>query len=148
MSDSDLTSAFIEICQVKALYCRALDAKDWDTYASVFTEDYELDLSEDTAMAPIKGREAAMAYVRESVGRAITAHQVHIPLIELDEDGASVIWPLQDRLIWDPPKQGLASMTGYGEYHERYVRVSGQWKIARLRLTRFHMDFEKKHNNQ
>ncbi len=141
--NTDLTNAFIEICQVKARYCRTLDSKDWENYTELFTKDYVLDLSEDTRMAPIEGRDAAMAFVKTSIGNTITSHQVHIPLIELDEDGANVIWPLQDRLIWNPPKNGLASLTGYGQYHERYKKVNGEWKIARLKLTRFHMDFEK-----
>ena len=143
MANPELTSAFIEICQVKARYCRALDAQDWDTLSSCFTEDYVLDISEDTGIEPIHGRDAAVASVRKSLGGVTTAHQVHVPVIELDGDGADVIWALQDRLIWDPPRNGLAGMTGYGEYHERWRVQNGKWKIARLRLTRFHIDFEK-----
>ena len=143
MTNTALNDAFVAISQVKARYCHALDTKDWDTYTALFTEDYVLDLGEDTKMEPIRGRDAAMAYVRESVGDAITAHQVHIPLIELGDDGAYVIFPLQDRLIWNPPKHGFKSMTGFGEYHEHWVREEGEWKIAQLKLTRFHIDFEK-----
>ncbi len=143
MSDKEFTNAFVEICQVKARYCRTLDAQDWDSFASCFTEDYVLDISEDTGMKPIRGRDAAVASVRGSLEGVVTAHQVHIPIIELDGDGANVIWALQDRLIWDPPKNGLAGMTGYGEYHEHWERKNGAWKIARLKLTRFHIDFER-----
>lgn len=138
-----LTDAFIAISQIKARYCRTLDTKDWEAYTDLFSEDYVLDLSEDTKMAPIEGRDAAMAFVKASIGDTITSHQVHLPLIELDDEGANVIWPLQDRLIWNPPKNGLAGMTGYGQYHERYKKVNGEWKIARLKLTRFHIDVEK-----
>ena len=143
MSERELTSAFVEICQVKARYCRSLDDQDWDAFASCFTEDYVLDISEDAGIDPIQGRDAAVASVRKSLDGVVTAHQVHIPIIELDGDGADVIWALQDRLIWNPPKNGLAGMTGYGEYHERWRRENGEWKIARLKLTRFHIDFEK-----
>ncbi len=142
MAETTLSQAFLAICQTKARYCRALDDKDWDTYASVFTDDYELDISEDTGLAPIKGRDNAVSFVRESIGNARTAHQVHLPLIDLEGDRAKVVWALQDRLIWDPPKHGMASMTGYGEYHQDWVLVGGEWKIARLRLTRFHIDRE------
>jgi len=44
---------------------------------------------------------------------------------------------LQDRVIWGPERP---SMTGYGHYHERWVRQSGRWKLAALKLTRLHID--------
>jgi hypothetical protein len=38
------------------------------------------------------------------------------------------------------PLPGVASITGYGQYHERYRREGSDWKIAALTLTRFHVD--------
>jgi hypothetical protein len=49
---------------------------------------------------------------------------------------------MQDRVVWDAPRRGLASITGYGHYHERYVRQHGEWKIASLKLTRLHLDVQ------
>jgi hypothetical protein len=46
-------------------------------------------------------------------------------------------WAMQDRVIFGPNRP---SITGYGHYHERYVRQNGQWKIAALKLTRLHID--------
>ncbi len=64
----------------------------------------------------------------------------------IDADTADVIWPMQDRVIWDEAKAqsvGKRSLTGYGHYRERYVRCDdGQWRIARSTLTRLHIDFE------
>jgi hypothetical protein len=50
---------------------------------------------------------------------------------------------MQDRVVWQAgrsPIPGVASITGYGQYHERYRCEGGVWKIAALRLSRFHVD--------
>jgi hypothetical protein len=42
---------------------------------------------------------------------------------------------MNDRVVW----QG-GGMTGYGYYHERYVRRHGEWKLSATKLTRLHVD--------
>lgn len=128
---------------VKARYCRYLDTKDWDGLAGIFTEDLVLDVEQDTGQPPFVGREAALATIRWSVTDAQTAHQVHFSEIELDGDTATVITPMQDRVVWAPgksPLPGVASITGYGHYRERYVRQAGEWKIAHIVLTRLYVE--------
>ena len=138
MKDLAAVTDWIALCEAKARYCRTLDTKDWAGYADLLTEDYELDVSEGTALPIIKGRDAAMRQIQSSILTAKTAHQVHSPEIELNGDEARVVWALQDRVIWGPERP---SMTGYGHYHERWVRRDGQWKLAALKLTRLHLDF-------
>jgi hypothetical protein len=140
MTDIETLQAHLAISKVKARYCRMLDTKDWAGLAALFTEDFVMDVSEGTSMPVIRGREAALQQVQSSIGTARTAHQVHSPEIELREDEAHVIWAMQDRVVWESPRRGLASLTGYGHYHERYVKQNGEWKIAALRLTRLHID--------
>lgn len=129
---------------VKALYCRYLDTKDWAGLASIFTEDLILDVQEDTGKPPFEGRDAALATIKWSVQDAKTAHQIHFSEIELNGDEAQVLTPMQDRVVWAPgksPVPGVASITGYGHYRERYVRgEDGAWRIAHLKLTRLHID--------
>jgi SnoaL-like domain len=135
-----------EISEVKARYCRTLDTKDWAGYAEVFTENFILDTSAAGGPPPIHGREAAIRMIRSSVETARTAHHVHSPEITLRGDTADVIWAMQDRVVWGDdrrPKMGYASHTGFGHYHEHYVRQDGRWRIARQRLTRLHMDFHR-----
>jgi uncharacterized protein (TIGR02246 family) len=145
MIESVEIEAYIEISQVKARYCRTLDTKDWAGYADVFTEDFELDTSAAGGPPPIRGREAAVRMVRAAVEKAYTAHQVHSPEIKLEGDTAHVIWAMQDRVVWSPerrPKPGYLGHTGYGHYHERYVRQDGRWRIAAQRLTRLYVDVD------
>ncbi|MGO9934906.1 MAG: nuclear transport factor 2 family protein [Steroidobacteraceae bacterium] len=144
MTDIAELEAYVAISQVKARYCRTLDTKDWAGYADVFTENLVLDTSAAGGPPPIHGREAAIRMVRSAVETARTAHQVHSPEITLNGDTADVVWAMQDRVVWGEdrrPRMGYASHTGYGHYHEHYVRQDGRWRIARQRLTRLHVDF-------
>lgn len=144
MSDTTFTETYLAISAVKARYCRLLDTKDWSGFAALLTEDFELDVSEGTSVPVIRGRDAALTQIRSSVASARTAHQVHSPEITLDgANRAQVIWAMQDRVVWSEEQAariGRSGLTGYGHYHERYVRQDGEWKIAALRLTRLHIE--------
>jgi hypothetical protein len=138
VNDLAAMSDWLALCNAKARYCRTLDTKDWAGFADLLTEDYEMDVSEGSQVPLIRGRDAAIKQVQSSILTAKTAHQVHSPQIELNGDEAQVVWALQDRVVWGPERP---SITGYGHYHERWVRRNGLWKLAALRLTRLHIDF-------
>jgi hypothetical protein len=133
-----------EIKGLKARYCRFLDTKDWDGLAALFLEDAVLDVQQDTGNPPIYGRAAITAQIKTAVIEAATSHQVHTPEISLSsDDTAEGIWAMQDRVVWQAGKSpipGIASITGYGQYHETYRGTADGWKFASLRLTRFHVD--------
>lgn len=132
---------------VKARYCRFLDTNDWTGFAGLFTADAVMDVREDSGQDPVVGVDAIIAQVRFAVDHAASSHQVHSPEIELiDGNTAHVTWAMQDRVVWQPgksPIEGVQSITGYGQYHEEYRRVDGEWKIASLRLSRFHVDMHR-----
>ncbi|WP_310531384.1 nuclear transport factor 2 family protein [Novosphingobium sp.] len=144
MDALDSLLAIEAIRAVKARYCRLLDTKDWAGFAALFTDDAVMDVSQDTGNPPITGTAAIIAQVRFAVDHAATSHQVHTPEITLDgTDAAKGVWAMQDRVAWKDGKSpipGVASITGYGQYHETYRREGGEWKIAALRLSRFHVD--------
>ncbi|RJF91181.1 nuclear transport factor 2 family protein [Sphingomonas cavernae] len=135
MSGAPAFADWLEIANLKARYCRFLDTKDWDGFAGLFTEGFILDATA-SGGPRIEGRDAAIASVRTSIEAAKTAHQIHSPEIEVDEDEARAIWAMQDRLLWP----GGRTLTGFGHYHERYVREDGVWKIAESRLTRLNLE--------
>lgn len=142
MTDLAYVTAYLAISQVKARYCRTLDTKDWAGYADVFTEDLELD-TRPAGGALMRGRDEAVRLVRASVETAETAHHVHSPEMTIAGDTADVIWAMQDRVVWGAERiarMGNLGHTGYGHYHEQYVRRDGRWRIARQRLTRLRMD--------
>lgn len=127
---------WLAVANLKAAYCRLLDTKDWEGWGQLFTEDVVVDVT-DSGGGLMEGREALVASVSGSLAQAKTAHQVHFPEITIDGDEASAIWPMQDRVEWE----GRA-LTGYGHYHEHYVRRDGRWWIARQKLTRLAMNFD------
>lgn len=135
-----------EIKALKARYCRFLDSKQWDDFAGLFTADAVMDVSQDTGTPPITGTQAIVAQVRFAVDDAASSHQVHTPEISMDSANtaaATGIWAMQDRVVWKEGKSpipGVASITGYGQYHEIYKKEGDDWKIAALRLSRFHVD--------
>lgn len=140
----DTLLAAEEIKALKARYCRFLDTKDWAGMAALFLEDAVLDVTEDTGNPPVHGCEAIIAQIRFAVDDAATSHQVHTPEIAFEgADSATGIWAMQDRVVWQTAKSplaGVASITGYGQYHESYRRTAAGWKFASIRLTRFHVD--------
>lgn len=133
-----------DIKALKARYCRLLDTKDWDGLAALFLDDAVLDVQQDTGNPPIHGRAAIIEQIRFAVIEAASSHQVHTPEISLSSDAtAEGVWAMQDRVVWQPGKSpipGVASITGYGQYHETYRDTPDGWKFASLRLTRFHVD--------
>jgi hypothetical protein len=124
------------ICEGKAMYCRFLDTRDWDSFTKLFTQDLVMDVSDGTGVPVIRGRDEAIQMVRSSIETARTAHQVHSPEMTRDGDAINVIWAMQDRVVWEEQ-----ALTGYGHYHETWVQQDGDWKIAALKLTRLIVEF-------
>ena len=129
-------ATWLAIANLKATYCRLLDTKDWQGWGDLFAEDVVVDVT-DSGGSVMRGRAELVASVSASLANAKTAHQVHFPEIAIDGNEATAIWPMQDRVEWE----GRA-LTGYGHYHERYVRRDGRWWIAEQRLTRLAMNFD------
>ncbi len=127
---------WLAIVDLKAVYCRLLDEKDWEAWGEVFTEDVENDLTAAGA-GTSKGREALVTETRQEFQTVKTVHQVHFPEITIDGDQATAIWPMQDRLVWENGR----SLTAYGHYHDTYRRTAQGWRIASMRLTRLIKDY-------
>ncbi|MFI6362250.1 nuclear transport factor 2 family protein [Nocardia sp. NPDC050630] len=133
MPTPDILITVHQLTQVKARYCLAVDTQDWAALTDLMTLDIELDVSHSITGVPvITGRDNAVAMIRSALTGARTAHQVHTPLIDADGDEARVIWAMQDRVVWN----NGSALTGYGHYHERWVRRHDDWKLASLTLTR------------
>lgn len=124
--------ACYELTQAKAKYCRTLDTQDWTGLAALMTEDIEFGMGDGHSEPQMTvGRDETVALLQSLVAGSKTAHQVHTPEIDLNEDEAQVIWAMQDRAVFD---DGM-SVTGYGHYTERWVRHGDVWKLASLRLS-------------
>lgn len=138
MNDLERLLALEQIKALKARYCRCIDARDWGAWRDCFTTDIAFYLTS----KPLVGVDALVEFGIRYLDRATSVHQVHSPEIEFTSDAeATGIWALHDILIWPAPNMfGVTSMVGYGNYWERYRRVEGTWRIAEVKVSRFHVE--------
>jgi len=129
------------IKQLKARYFRLMDQKRWAEWGEVFTEDAEIDTTDDAADARISGRERIVAFVSGAIGAAVTVHHGHMPEIEMvSPDRARGVWAMADHLEF-PGEPPHFTVNGRGHYHEEYEKsADGSWRIKRLRLTRLWLE--------
>jgi uncharacterized protein (TIGR02246 family) len=124
-----------EIRKLKARYFRTMDTKDWDAMREVFADDVVADTTE--AGGPlVNGADEFIAFLKQTLGDAVTIHQGHMPEIELTSaTTATGIWALHDIVMWPTGR-----LEGSGHYHETYEKTADRWRIKTLRLTRLHSE--------
>jgi SnoaL-like protein len=124
--------------QLKARYCRLLDAKDWTAWRQIFTDDFVSDTSP-AGGKRVEGADAFVAFTRGNLEKPsqVTAHQVHAPELELTSPTtANGVWALEDVVRLAP---GI-NLRGYGHYHETYEKIGDRWFIKTSTLTRLRED--------
>lgn len=128
------------IKQLKARYFRSVDTFDLDGWLSCFTEDCKLrfDLEVQRRSAPpvpiaeFEGHQQVRDYWNSNTDRVESVHHGHMPEIEvLSDTEARAIWAMEDIVEFTG-----SVLHGFGHYHETYRKDDGQWRIARLHLTR------------
>lgn len=123
------------IKQLKARYFRTMDTKDWDAMRQVFADDVVTDTTAAGGPA-ITGADEFIAFLKQTLGNAVTVHHGHMPEIELTSPTtATGVWALHDIVIWPTGR-----LEGAGHYHENYVKTDGVWRIKSLTLTRLHQE--------
>lgn len=109
-----------EIGELKARYCRYMDAKRWDDWGQPFTAEALLT----TAAGSVSSRQAIVDMVRTAMEGIPSSHQAFLPEITMTSDvTASGIWACM--FI-----QSEGRTTGVGHYHETYEKVDGRWLTA------------------
>ena len=123
------------IKQLKARYFRFMDTKDWDRWGEVFTDSATLQYGPDPGEV-FEGKTAIVNGLSDILKDSVTVHHGHMPEIEIiGPTTATGVWAMEDFV--DMPE---LSLKGYGHYEEEYIKENGQWKIAKLRLTRLRVD--------
>ena len=129
------------IRELKARYFRFLDTKQWNDWLEVFEPhfEHEMEFEQQRLNGP---REQFVEFVSKALEGIVTVHHGHSPEIEITSPTtARAIWPFVDRLKAEPGAPNPVTLTGYGHYHETYVKSDGGWRIATQRVTRLRMDF-------
>ena len=118
--------------RLKAEYCRTLDLKEWAAFRALFTDDFISDTAS-SGGSVIEGADAFVAFVRKTLARAVTVHQVQQPEIDLvTPTDATAIWAMLDVVRFVP---GI-TLHGFGHYIETYEKLDGHWRIKTSKLTR------------
>jgi SnoaL-like domain len=138
MNDAAALFDIESIKQLKARYCRHLDAKDWTAWRELFADDFVSEIA-GTGGRAIIGADEFVAYARSTLGRRSqpTVHQVHSPEISLTSPiSARGVWALNDVVRLLP----ALTLRGYGHYHETYEKHDGRWRLKSSQLTRLRED--------
>jgi SnoaL-like protein len=126
------------IKQLKAKYCRYLDAKDWDAWRALFDDDFTSVIAGAGGRQTV-GADAFVVYVRRTLGRPSqpTVHQVYAPEITLTSaTTATGVWAFNDVVRLIP----AVTLHGYGHYHETYEKSGGHWRVKTSTVTRLRED--------
>jgi uncharacterized protein (TIGR02246 family) len=104
-------------------YPHALDTRDFDAYAALFTEDGELSLQGQTA----KGRQAIKAFVAALPAEPRVVHPITNLSYRIDGDTATGGAYWQDiGMVGNAPGVVIA-----GRYEDTLRKVGGAWRIAK-----------------
>jgi hypothetical protein len=132
------------IIELKARYFRSVDTFDLDGWLGVFTKDavleFDLTISGPGQPEPerhrIEGMQAITAFWTGNSDRLQSVHHGHMPEIEILSDSeARGVWAMEDIVEFTG-----STLHGFGHYHETYRKQGGQWRIARLHLTRTRLE--------
>ncbi len=119
-----------KIKELTHAYGMAIEAKDEDYMASLFTEDGSVDFSS-LGWGVIQGHDALRTFYRGTWPLDVKPYfSNHI--IEVEGDRASGTCALDNRATRDG-----TSMIGSGRLHDTFARVGGEWKFATRRVEMF-----------
>jgi 3-phenylpropionate/cinnamic acid dioxygenase small subunit len=122
-----------EVVELLYRYATALDSRDWDLLATVFTDDGVADYSS-LGLPVCDGAAAIVGACRTTlVGFDATQHIISNPVVELDGDRARArcYFQAQHRLVGAP---GGDNFIVAGTYEDAVVRTAGGWRIAHRTL--------------
>ena len=126
------------IKRLAARRVRAIDMRDWATYADCHAPDH---VSHGSSFAPPPGRAAMIEALRRVYEGISSIHTLHSPDIELlSADEARGMWGMADRLYW--LEDGTEHRAfGWGFYHETYRRDDGNWRFTSRKLDYIRREF-------
>ena len=151
MNEVERLTAIENIKHAKARYFRGVDTRDDVLVKDVLAQDCVLDYN-GCCVDPASGRDflpAMNVVLRGSASWTssalsslgiVSVHHSHNSEVTLtSEASADAIWSMTDRLYM-PVGAPFSLMTGFGYYHETYVKLDGRWRIKTLRLTRLRVE--------
>jgi len=140
MTQDDQLRTLVEIeaiKQLKASYCYLVDAGSAgdsakiDELLELFTEDAKGDYG---PMGTYEGKEALTKLFKEASPEVMpfSAHMVHNPIINVDEESATGWWYFEISCTIKPLNKAVWIQ---GKYEDEYVKVEGKWKFKSIKAT-------------
>jgi hypothetical protein len=130
------------IKRLKAAYFRCMDQQDWDGFADLLTDDFEVIFAvpaeqfypDDATELPdgrmLADRARLLAWMRVGAQGMRTVHHAHMPVIEITgPDSATGSWSMTDYTGWTG-EHGPVWMCSYGSHQETYRRTGDRWRIC------------------
>lgn len=138
ISDVQRLLAVEDIKMLMGRRCRALDAKDWETYAACHSPDH---VSVDTIQRGEQRGAELIENLKRYLDGITSIHHAHAPEIHLiSEASARGIWSLEDWLFWkeDGKREWFH---GWANYHDTYAKLGGRWVFTSRRLERLRVEY-------
>lgn len=145
MSKADEMAEIEAIKTLKARYFRHMDTKNWPEWRKVFTDDFVMRVDvkvgggEQGSGPPLpEGADALVRQISVHMADMTTVHHGHMPEITLESaDTATGVWAMEDIVS----RSDGRVRRGFGHYHEDYRKQDGDWRIARMHLTRLRLEY-------
>ncbi len=127
-----------EIMELIANYGAGLDARDWELWRSVFTDNALFDLSSWSGQKPqrVETDRVVRAQARIFAELSVTQHQMSNFRITTDGDEGRVraVMRAEHWIPVEPGSEETKRYTMFGYYDDRLLRVFGKWKIDEMHL--------------
>jgi len=129
MSSSQIADR-IALQDVMLRYAAGVDERDFELYASCFSDQVEI---VDFGPEPIVGRDNWVAYVQQALTKyGATQHMLGPQYAEIDGDTANTRSDVQALHYLKDPDNG--TFTLWATYKTQMQRQQGEWKITRHQL--------------
>ena len=116
-------------------FARAMDDRDWDAARAILTRDATAELG----TGPLTGPDAIIGLIRHYLdGCGPTQHLLGNVLIDVAGDTAESRAYVSDMHLGAGDRKAISFVT-LGEYHDRWRRIDGQWRLVhRTKTSRGH----------
>lgn len=115
-----------DISRALSLFARAMDARDWDAARAILSPDATGELGTGSLGTP----DAVIGCIRHYLdGCGPTQHLLGNLLIDVKDDEAESRCYVSDMHLGAGDKRTLSFVT-LGDYHDRWRRIDGQWRIT------------------
>jgi len=139
MADELTISDRLDIIDVMSSYAKGIDTKDFDFYATIFSEDVEVNIIYDPNFrsgdqVTLNGKEEWISYVKGAVSKYQSSqHMLGNPLISYEDGIAKVRTDIQATHYY---KEGAdKKSTLWGHYVTHMKKIDGSWKVTKHTLT-------------